>query len=147
MSGFRGAALQVFQLDQAAGNVAESDALKWTYNQDTPYVPSGLLYHQHLYFLKGNREVLTCLNAKTGAPAYEKVTLEEMKGVYASPLGADGKVYIAGRNGVTYVLKAGPQFKVLSVNTLDDQFDASPVAVDDMLYLRGLKNLYCIKRK
>jgi hypothetical protein len=64
--------------------------------------------------------------------------------VYASPLGADGRIYVAGREGTTAVLQRGPAFKVLATNTLDDGFDASPVAVGSELFLRGKKYLYRI---
>ena len=52
-------------------------------------------------------------------------------------MGADGRIYVAGREGTTAVVQRGPVFKLLATNTLDDGFDASPVAVDSELYLRG----------
>jgi hypothetical protein len=64
--------------------------------------------------------------------------------VFASPVGAAGRVYIPGREGDTLVLKHGPAFEVLAVNALDDGFDASPALVDGEIYLRGYRNLYCI---
>ena len=67
-----------------------------------------------------------------------------MKGVYASPVGANGLVYVLGRNGICYVLKDGVELKAVSKNHLDDSFDASPAVIGDYLYFRGLKNLYCI---
>ena len=70
--------------------------------------------------------------------------LPDVPNVYASPLGADGRVYVAGREGKTAVLQGGPAFKVLATNALDDGFDASPVAVDGELYLRGQRFLYRI---
>jgi hypothetical protein len=51
---------------------------------------------------------------------------------------------VAGREGTTAVLQSGPLFKVLATNTLADGFDASPVAVDGELYLRGQRFLYRI---
>ena len=59
-------------------------------------------------------------------------------------MGAQGRVYITGRNGVTVVLRQGAQFEVLATNTLDDGFDASMAIVDDEIYLRGRKHLYAI---
>jgi hypothetical protein len=87
---------------------------------------------------------LSCLEAKTGKIHYETEKLEDMKGVYASPVGANGFVYVLGRNGVCHVLKDGVTLEVVSMNRLDDNFDASPAVVGDHLYLRGLKYLYCI---
>ena len=144
MSGYRGNALQTVNLEEAKGDLKSSSALVWTYDKSTPYVPSPLLYHNRLYFLRGTQERLTCVEATTGKIYYEAQKLDGMKGVYASPVAGNGIVYILGRNGVCYVLQDGVEFKVVSINQLDDNFDASPVIVGDELYLRGLKNLYCI---
>ena len=144
ISGFRGAALQTIKLEEAKGDLKDSSALVWTYNKNTPYVPSPLLYNNRLYYLRGNDERLSCVDAKTGEIYYEAQKLDGMKGVYASPVGANGLVYVMGRNGMCYVLKDGVKFEVVSQNQLDDHFDASPAVVGNELYLRGLKNLYCI---
>ncbi len=144
VSGFRGAALQTVNLEEAKGDLKDSSALVWTYNKNTPYVPSPLLYNNRLYYLRGNDERLSCVDAKTGKLFYEAQKLDGMKGVYASPIGVNGFVYVMGRNGMCYVLKDGTEFEVVSKNKLDDNFDASPAVAGNNLYLRGLKNLYCI---
>jgi outer membrane protein assembly factor BamB len=144
MSGYRGAALQAVKLEQAKGEVKNTPALAWTYGRNTPYVPSPLLYNNRLYYLRGNNERLSCVAAKTGKIHYESQKLEGMKGVYASPVGVNGLVYVLGRNGICHVLKDGVELEVVSKNQLDDNFDASPAVIGDHLYLRGLKNLYCI---
>ena len=143
-SGFRGNALHAIRLAGASGELTDTDAVLWTYERDTPYVPSPLLYGGRLYFLKSNNGILTCLDSKTGEVVYGPQRLEGVKGFYASPVGAAGRVYLAGREGVTLVLKEGPEFEVLAANSLDDGFDASPAAVGDALYLRGRQHLYCI---
>ena len=144
MSGFRGSALQAIRLDKARGDLSGSDAVVWTHDANTPYTPSPLLYRGALYFLKINQNILSCFDAGTGQPTYESERLEGLKGVYASPAAANGRVYVVGRNGATAVLKHGSTFEVLAVNALDEGIDASPVIVGDELYLRGLKHLYCI---
>jgi outer membrane protein assembly factor BamB len=143
-SGFRGNALLAVKLAEAKGDISASPAVAWRLDRDTPYVPSPLLYGEELYFLKGNNGLLSCFNAKTGERIYGPERLEGVPNVYASPVGADGRIYVAGREGTTAVLQRGPVFKVLATNTLDDAFDASPVAVDSELYLRGAKYLYRI---
>jgi len=143
-SGFRGNALLAVKLDAAKGDISTSPAISWKLDRDTPYVPSPLLYGDELYILKGNNGLLTCLDAKTGARLYGPERLEGVPNVYASPVGAGGRVYIAGREGATAVVERGRAFKLLATNTLEDGFDASPVAVDSELYLRGQKFLYRI---
>jgi outer membrane protein assembly factor BamB len=143
-SGFRGNALLAVKLAEARGDLAASPAVAWKLDRDTPYVPSPLLWGDELYILKGNNGLLSAFNARTGERLYGPERLEGVPNVYASPVGADGRIYIAGREGQTAVVQRGPAFKLLATNTLDDGFDASPVAVDGELYLRGSKHLYRI---
>jgi hypothetical protein len=62
-------------------------------------------------------------------------------------VGAQGRVYLPGRDGATLVIKHGPAFEVLAKNALDDGFDASPALVDGEIYLRGYEYLYSIGEK
>ena len=55
-------------------------------------------------------------------------------------------MYMAGREGAAAVVRRGPTFKLLALNKLDDGFDASPVVVDNELYLRGRKHLYRVSK-
>ena len=143
-SGFRGNALMAVRLSEAKGDITTSPAVVWRYDRDTPYVPSPLLSGDQLYFLKSNSGVLSSFEAKTGKKLYGEQRLEGVPNVYASPLGVAGRIYVAGRDGGVAVVKQGPEFKLLATNQLDDGFDASPVAVDNELYLRGRKFLYRI---
>lgn len=144
MSGFRGSALQAIRLEDARGDLEGSDAIRWSHNRDTPYTPSPLLYDNTLYFLKVNRGILSAFNASTGEAYYESESLNGLANVFASPVAVDGRLYIAGRNGVTLVLRHGPNLEILATNTLDDDFKASPAIVGNELYLRGRETLYCI---
>jgi outer membrane protein assembly factor BamB len=143
MSGFRGSALRAIRLADARGDVSGPPALAWSYDKDTPYVPSPLLTKGGLYFLKSNSGILTALDPATGAVLFSE-RLEAVPNVYASPVAADGRVYVVGREGTTVVLADGPKLQVLATNRLDDAFDASPALVDRELYLRGAKHLYRI---
>jgi outer membrane protein assembly factor BamB len=147
MSGYKGNALQAIRLSEAKENIAGSTALVWTLDKDTPYTPSPLLYGDILYFTRGNDSRLSCFDASTGEAYYTRQKLEKLGELYSSPVGANGKVYIASRNGTTKVIKHGTQYEVLATNKLDDSFSASPVIVDNELYLRGEKNLYCIEEQ
>ena len=142
-SGFRGSSLQAIELGRT-GDLSNTDAVKWHVKEATPYVPSPLLYGDKLYVCSVNQGVISCYDARTGKAHFFKQRLEEISGIYASGAGAAGRVYFAGRNGVTYVLKNSGKFEVLAVNTLDDKIDCSPAFVDDEIYLKGKQNLYCI---
>jgi outer membrane protein assembly factor BamB len=143
-SGFRGSVLKAIKLGRT-GDLTGTDAIVWDANEATPYVPSPLLYDQQLYVLSVNNGIVSCYDAKTGQVNYSKQTLEEMKGIYASPVGAAGRVYFVGRNGVSYVLKNSKNFEVLAVNKLEDGIDCSPAIIGDEMYLKGKKYLYCLK--
>ena len=58
---------------------------------------------------------------------------------------ANGHLYFAGREGTTVVLKDNETLDVVAMNALDDAIDASPVAVDNQLFLRSWTKLYCIQ--
>ncbi len=146
-SGFRGNNLKAIRLADAKGDISGTSAIAWTLDRDTPYVPSPLLYDGILYILKSNSGILSAFDAKTGKPHFQLQRLDGVPNVFASPVGAGGRVYIPGREGTTLVIKNSPSFEVVAKNTLDDGFDASPAVVDNEIYLRGYKYLYSIAAK
>ena len=145
-SGFRGSALQAITLGRS-GDLTGSDAVKWSVNRSTPYVPSPLLYDDKLYVIAGNNAILSCFQADTGAVNFPQKRLEGLAGIYASPVGAAKRVYLVGRDGKAMVIKQAKDLEVLATNSLDEHFDASPAIADNELFLRGKKYLYCIAEK
>jgi outer membrane protein assembly factor BamB len=146
ISGFRGAALLAIKLGRS-GDLTGSDAITWKHGKGTPYVPSPLLYGDKLYFFASNTGILSCFDAKTGQALINAERIEGLQGVYASPVGAGGKVYLVGRNGATVVLKQSDKLETLATNTLEDKFDASPAVAGKELFLRGREYLYCLSEK
>lgn len=146
MSGFRGAKLLAVRLGKS-GDVTGTEAVLWTHNKNTPYVPSPLLYGDRLYFFSGNTGILSCFNVKTGKPLIETQRIGALPGVYASPVGAADRVYLVGRDGDAVVIKNADKYEVLATNKLDEKFDASPAIAGDELYLRGHEYLYCIAKE
>lgn len=144
MSGFRGSSLQAIKLEEAQGDITGSEAIAWTYDRGTPYTPSPLLSGRNLYFLGSNNGILSCFDAVTGKAHYAGERLDQVRNVYASIVGADGRVYICGRDGNVAVIEDGPTFKTLATNSLDEGINATPAIVDDEIYLRGDQHLYCI---
>jgi outer membrane protein assembly factor BamB len=145
-SGFQGTVLLAVDLATARGDIEQAAGLRWRRDRDTPYVSSPLLYRGSLYLFKHLSGIMTVLDPLTGEVQYGPVRMNEVPDIYASPIGADGRIYIAGRDGSTVVLRHGPTFEVLAVNELDDGFDASPAVVGDELYLRGRRALYRISQ-
>ena len=143
-SGFRGNNLKAIRLADARGDLTASNAIAWSLDRDTPYVPSPLLYDGILYLLKSNSGILSALDAKTGKPHYQLQRLDGLAEVFSSLVGASERVYLTGREGTTLVIRHGPAFQVIAKNSLDDGFDASPALVDNEIFLRGYRYLYSI---
>ena len=146
MNGYEGHSVSAIRPAEAAGNITGSKLVLWKYTRSAPYTPSALLMDDLLYFLNDERGELTCLEAKTGKEYYFLKRLPGTGYVLASPVGTRKQIYIVGMRGKTYVIRHGLEFEVLAINELDDQFAASPAIVNDHLYLRGFKYLYCIAR-
>jgi outer membrane protein assembly factor BamB len=144
MSGFRGNALMAIDLAKARGDIDGTDAILWEYNQNTSYTPSALLADGKLYFLRSNNGNLTCLDANTGQVHYSLERLDGTGTIFASPVGADGRIYITSQSGISYVVKQGPTFEIIAKNELEDGNFSSPAIVGNQLFIRGFKYLYCI---
>jgi outer membrane protein assembly factor BamB len=146
-SGFRGSALQAIRLGRT-GDLTGTDAIAWSHNKSTPYVPSPLLTDNYLYIISGNDGMISCFDTKTGEAHFERERLGALRGVYASPVSAGDRVYVLGREGACTVLRKGPKPEVLAVNQLaDTRSDASIALVEKQLFLRTAHNLYCISEE
>jgi outer membrane protein assembly factor BamB len=143
MSGYRGSALFALPFDQR-GDLTGSDKIAWKHDRGTPYVPSPLLYDNRLYFTQSNEGILSCLDAATGKVVIDRTRLPGIRQMYASPVGAAGRVYLTSRDGVTLVIKHADTFEVLATNRLDEPIDASPAIAGKDLFLRTTKHLYCL---
>ncbi|HNR37145.1 MAG TPA: PQQ-like beta-propeller repeat protein [Candidatus Hydrogenedentes bacterium] len=129
------------------GDVTASH-LAWTWDASGgPDVPTPVCDGRHLYMV-ADQGAATCLDAKTGAVVYSPT--RTAKGIVsASPVLADGKIYITNEDGVTTVLAAGPEFKILATNALPSEGKtlSSPAVSEGRIYLRTPTHLYCIGKK
>jgi outer membrane protein assembly factor BamB len=144
MSGYKGYSLLALPLS-AMGDISKTDAIIWSRQKGTPYVPSPILYDGMLYFTQSNQAILSCVDSKTGSTIMERTRLPGISNIYASPVGANGHIYFSGRDGTTLVVKRARTLNVLETNKLDDRIDASPALAGNQLFLRGNKFLYCIE--
>lgn len=140
-------ALLAIRLAGAKGDLTDTEAVIWKRNRLTPYVPSPLLYDGRLCFLRHNQNILSMIDPKTGEDLEGPFRLGGIREVFASPVAADGRIYITDRSGNTLVLGLGESTEFLGVNHLDDSFSASAAIVGDALYLRGERHLYCLAAK
>lgn len=146
MSGHRDPKLMAIKLGKQ-GDLTGSDAIVWSHTRGVPYTASPVLYDNKLHVVTDSGMV-SAFNATTGEPYYHQTRLPKTANLKASPVGANGKLYLATEDGDVVVLKMGEKFEVLATNTLTDQiFIATPVIAGGELYLRGQNTLFCIADK
>ena len=126
------------------GDLTGTDRIVWSTPRGAPYTPSPLLHDGRLYVVSDNG-LVSAFNPETGEPFYQQMRLPKPYSFKASPVGAAGKVYLATEEEDVVVLRMGDRFEVLATNTLRGQsFIASPVIVDDDIYLRSRTHLFRI---
>jgi outer membrane protein assembly factor BamB len=127
---------------KARGRIAVGGTGELWRHPQTPDVSSPLLYDGLVYLVQQEGIWLKCLDAKTGKQYYEE-RLPRSR-YRASPVYADGKLYIAGRAGIVNVVKAGPKFEMLATNQMSEDINSSPVIANSRIYIRTFKGLYAI---
>ena len=120
--------------------------IAWYLPQAGPSTASPLLYQGRLYILEERGGLLSCYDAKTGRRLYRE-RLTGARGFTSSPWAYDGKVFCLDEDGATFVVQAGPAFKLLGKNNLDQMSWSSTAIADGKLFLRTVDYLYCIKGK
>ncbi len=147
-SSYEKRAMLAIKLEGAEGDISGTENLVWMRRRSTPYVPSPLLYGEWLYFMNHYQGFLVRVRAQTGEEPVGPFRLGGMYDVYASPVGAAGRIYITGREGATLVIDHSVEPpKFLALNRLGDSFSASAAVVDGEIYLRGERYMYCIARQ
>ena len=101
-----------------------------------------LVYGQYVY-LCSDRGVLSCLNAVTGDYVY-KQKLPIRSSVTASPVAADGNIYLTAENGNVVVIKAGPEFQLIATNDLGEGCLATPAVSRGQLFFRTRHHLVAV---
>ena len=141
-SGFRGNALLAIRLGRT-GNLTDTDAIAWSFHKNTPYVPSPLLYGHRLYLYSSNNAILSCFDVRSGqtlfGPQAARRLAQRLRFARGGGRWCTWRVATAGGA----VIKDADELEVLATNRLDDAFDASPLA-GNQLFLRGKDHLYCI---
>jgi outer membrane protein assembly factor BamB len=118
----------------------------WAVDKAGPSMASPLLYGDNLYVLDQNQDFLSCYDAKSGKSVYRE-RLPQAQGFTSSPWAYGGKVFCLDQKGRTFVVQAGPEFRLLGENELDERFWSSPAIANGALLMRGVDYLYCIKQR
>jgi outer membrane protein assembly factor BamB len=146
MSGYRDPKMMAIKLGKQ-GDLTGSDSIVWSHTRGVPYTASPVLNENRLYVVTDNGMV-SAFNATTGEPYYAQTRLPKAYNLKASPVGANGKLYLATEDGDVVVLKMGEKYEVLATNHLTDQiFVATPAIAMGEIFLRGQSTLFCISEK
>jgi outer membrane protein assembly factor BamB len=125
------------------GDVTKSQLL-WTFGSG-PDVPTPVTDGTYVYVVN-DRGIMFCLDARTGRELYGRQRLRP--GTYsASPVLADGRIYVVNEDGLTSVVKSGPAFQLLAENELDDYTLSSPAISSGQIFLRTTKFLWAIGKR
>lgn len=143
-SGFRGSYGGAFRLS-GRGDLKGTKDEVWSWEKNTPDLASPLLSGNLLYFHKAKSASLSCVNPLTGEAYYTASKIPGLSTLYASPVAAGGHVFVTGRSGTTAVIKDGKKLEIVSTNSVDEGVDATPALVDDQIFIRGERHLFCIE--
>lgn len=124
----------------------KSDAVVWSRTGRGSYMPTPLVYQGLLYVLSNNG-VLDAYDFKTGEEVYRQRLPTVGSGFSASPVAADGRLYLSNEDGEMLVVGAGRKFDLLSTNTMGELLMATPALSDGVMYVRSAKSLFAVGRK
>lgn len=128
----------------AAGETSNK-FVAWSLPQGAPYNPSPLVYGDYFYTLL-DRGFLTAHDAKTGREVYGKQRVDPAAGAFtSSPWAYNGKLFLLSEDGDTFVIQAGPEYKLLWKNSLDEMCMATPAIAQSSLIIRTASRLYKIR--
>ena len=122
------------------GDMTEG-AVKWKYTRPVPQVPSTLLYNKVL-FMVNDSGILISFDPATGNVIKQGRLKGAIDKYFASPVGADGKVFLVSQDGTASVVDAKGEWEILAVNSLDDEVFATPAFADGRIYIRTKGSLY-----
>ncbi|HVG18943.1 MAG TPA: PQQ-binding-like beta-propeller repeat protein [Blastocatellia bacterium] len=133
----------------ASGDISLKDGatsnehVAWSMQRGGTYMPTPIIYGDHLYTC-ANHGVMACYNAKSGERIYQQRIGDKGGSYSASPVAADGKVYLSSEDGEVFVVKAGPKYELLATNPMGEVLMATPAISDGMIFVRGQHNLFAI---
>jgi outer membrane protein assembly factor BamB len=120
---------------------SSNDFIAWSTSRGGPYMPTPVVYGELLYTLSNNG-VLAAYNTKTGQRLYQERLAGKGGAFTASPVAADGKLYLSSEDGDVFVVKAGPKYELLATNPVGEVMMATPAISDGIVIVRGINHLF-----
>jgi outer membrane protein assembly factor BamB len=125
------------------GEQTQSEFIAWSTKRGGPYIPTPLIYRDQLYVCSNNG-VLSAYDARTGQRLYQERLGGTGGSFSASPVAADGKIYLASEDGDVFVVKAGPTYELVATNSMGEALMATPAISEGLIIIRGLKDVFAI---
>lgn len=125
------------------GEQPDDKRVAWEYTKGTGYVLSNLLYGDHVY-LSTDNGILTALNAETGAVVYEGGRPPKPTHFMGSAVAYNGMIAMTSQDGDTFLVKAGPTYELVRVNSVDEPVYSSLAIANGRIYIRGDKHLFAV---
>ena len=129
-----------------SGRNTSSEAIVWSRTRRGSYMPTPLIYDGLLYVL-GNNGIFDAYDLRTGEEVYRQRLEHLGSGFSASPVAADGKIYLSGEDGEMLVLEAGPEPTHIATNSMGELLMATPALSDGVMYVRSSQSLFAIGRR
>ena len=126
-------------------NSTSSAAIAWSKTGRGSYMPTPLVYDGILYVL-ANNGVFDAYQVETGNEVYRQRLEPVGSGFSASPVAADGKIYLTSEDGEMLVIAAGREFKQLATNSMGELVMATPALSDGVMYVRSASSLFAVGR-
>jgi outer membrane protein assembly factor BamB len=123
----------------------QTEFIAWSMNRGGPYIPTPVIYKDQLYVL-GINGVLTTYDVRTGQRVYQQ-RLGGGGSFSASPVAADGKIYLSSEDGDVFVVKAGPTYELLATNPVGEVVMATPAISNGTIIIRGVKHVMAVGQK
>jgi outer membrane protein assembly factor BamB len=128
-----------------AKGATSSEGIAWSRQQRGSYMPTPLIYGGNLYVL-ANQGIFDCYELRSGKEIYRQRLEHQGGGFSASPVAADGRIYLSSEDGDIFVVKAGPDYQLLATNPMGERLMATPALSGGRMFVRGEHTLFAIGR-
>jgi len=122
-----------------------NEGVAWSWTRRGPYMPTPLVYRGLVYAVQNNG-ILDAYDLATGVEIYRTRLPHLGSGFSASPVAADGRIYVPGEDGEIVVMAAGPGHEYIARNSMGELLMATPALSSGVMFVRGARSLFAVGR-
>ena len=131
--------------DITPASPSANDRVAWSKTGRGSYMPTPLIYNKALYVLT-NQGLLDAYDLQSGTEIFRQRVPHQGSGFSASPVAADGRIFLSSEDGDLFVIRSGPEFAVIATNPMGEPLMATPALAGGHMYVRGERHLFAIGR-